>query len=172
MLNSGEKGKIDTHETPDTVPEIADSPSFHKDFFVSRPAGLPEPSSEPVASSPDMLKGSDRPETEKAEKPLIKKAEEKPVILSDRRKKDMLTVEACTAVMPAAVVSYGCVLPGAENSEQFWSNVKKGIGGIVDIAEIYPDMKPDFMSSGDSGKIISACLPKVRSFWRWQRLRA
>jgi 3-oxoacyl-(acyl-carrier-protein) synthase/NAD(P)-dependent dehydrogenase (short-subunit alcohol dehydrogenase family)/acyl-CoA thioesterase FadM len=51
--------------------------------------------------------------------------------------------------VPIAIVGLGCVLPGAQNPDQLWENVRGGIGSFVDLAEIAPAEARDFLSSGD-----------------------
>lgn len=48
--------------------------------------------------------------------------------------------------MPIAIVSMGCVLPGATNPEEYWENVKKGVSGIIDLAETDPTTAQDFLA--------------------------
>src|SRR5262249_15151143 len=43
-------------------------------------------------------------------------------------------VERCEAE-PVAIVALGCVLPGAHNAEQYWSNVLHGVSGITDLGK-------------------------------------
>jgi acyl transferase domain-containing protein/NAD(P)-dependent dehydrogenase (short-subunit alcohol dehydrogenase family)/acyl-CoA thioesterase FadM len=51
--------------------------------------------------------------------------------------------------VPIAIVGLGCVLPGAQNPDQLWENVKGGIGSFVNLAEIAPAEAADFLSSGN-----------------------
>lgn len=48
--------------------------------------------------------------------------------------------------MPIAIVSMGCVLPGAANPEVFWENVKNGVSGIIDLAQTDPTLAQDFLA--------------------------
>ncbi len=48
--------------------------------------------------------------------------------------------------MPIAIVSLGCVLPGASSPEEYWENVKNGVSGIIDLAEIDPTTAQDFLA--------------------------
>lgn len=50
---------------------------------------------------------------------------------------------------PVAIVSMGCVLPGAENPRQFWENTLSGKNGISNAGEFNADMLSDFYSAGD-----------------------
>lgn len=51
--------------------------------------------------------------------------------------------------MPIAIVSMGCVLPGAESPQEFWRNILEGRSGISDAAELRPDLAGDFLSQGE-----------------------
>ena len=47
--------------------------------------------------------------------------------------------------MPIAIVSLGCVLPGAANADALWSNLLAGKSGIVDVAaRLDPVVAGDF----------------------------
>lgn len=50
--------------------------------------------------------------------------------------------------VPIAIVSLGCVLPGAGDPEQLWENVKRGTSAIRDGAELSPNDVADFLSPG------------------------
>lgn len=54
-------------------------------------------------------------------------------------------VEECLE-MPIAIVSMGCVLPGAANPDVFWENVKNGVSGIIDLAQTDPTLAQDFLA--------------------------
>lgn len=56
---------------------------------------------------------------------------------------------ALAAGMPIAIVSMGCVLPGAESPQEFWQNILEGRSGICDAGELRPDMAGDFLSQGE-----------------------
>lgn len=59
-------------------------------------------------------------------------------------------VEECQAD-PIAIVSMGCVLPGAHNPEQYWHNVLAGVSGIVDMGlEDHTAVRDFFAGSGGS----------------------
>jgi acyl transferase domain-containing protein/NAD(P)-dependent dehydrogenase (short-subunit alcohol dehydrogenase family)/acyl-CoA thioesterase FadM len=48
--------------------------------------------------------------------------------------------------MPIAIVGLGGVFPGAGNVDTFWRHVLDGVSGIVDLGELDPDMRHDFLS--------------------------
>src|SRR6185436_13514216 len=56
--------------------------------------------------------------------------------------------------MPIAVVSMGCVLPGAADADEFWRHVLEGVSGIVDLAELDPDLGRDFVAARGGGEIV------------------
>lgn len=51
--------------------------------------------------------------------------------------------------IPVAIVSMGCVLPGAGTPLEFWQNILSGRSGLSDAAELSPDMAKDFLSRGE-----------------------
>ena len=57
------------------------------------------------------------------------------------------------APVPIGIVGIGCVLPGADNPDQYWQNIKKGISGIVDLAALDPDAGRDFMAGSVDGQL-------------------
>lgn len=63
--------------------------------------------------------------------------------------------EECAAT-PIAVVSMGCVLPGATDPEHYWSNILNGVSGITNLADIDPTAAEDFLVThdGDAIKIV------------------
>ncbi|HEV2763519.1 MAG TPA: beta-ketoacyl synthase N-terminal-like domain-containing protein, partial [Pyrinomonadaceae bacterium] len=61
-------------------------------------------------------------------------------------------VEVC-AETPVAIVSLGCVMPGALDPEQYWSNVLNGVSGISNLAEVDPTTARDFMAPSDGPQI-------------------
>lgn len=63
-----------------------------------------------------------------------------------------LPLEVC-AETPVAIVSLGCVLPGARNPEEFWSNVLNGVSGISNLAEDDPTTAQDFLFENDGAQI-------------------
>ena len=65
-------------------------------------------------------------------------------------------VEPCNAD-PIAIVSMGCVLPGAHNPEQYWNNVLTGVSGIADLGIEDPTAVRDFLAGtgGSEPKIVS-----------------
>lgn len=59
--------------------------------------------------------------------------------------------------LPIAIVSMGCVLPGADDVAHYWNNIVEGVSGIVDLAQADPAMAQDFLGgrvSGDVSKIV------------------
>lgn len=60
--------------------------------------------------------------------------------------------EECTET-PVAIVSVGCVLPGAYDPEQYWSNILNGVSGISNLADVDPAAARDFLA-GDEGSQI------------------
>jgi len=65
-------------------------------------------------------------------------------------------LEPCDAD-PVAIVAMGCVLPGAQNPEQYWSNILAGFSGITDLGEDDATAALDFLggSAGPEQKIVS-----------------
>ena len=53
---------------------------------------------------------------------------------------------------PIAVVGLGCVLPGARNPDELWTNVVNGVVSIVDVVESAPLDAADFVAHG---KVVS-----------------
>jgi acyl transferase domain-containing protein len=51
--------------------------------------------------------------------------------------------------VPVAIVSMGCVVPGANGPGEFWRNILEGRSGIFDASELRPDMALDFLSKGE-----------------------
>jgi len=58
---------------------------------------------------------------------------------------------------PVAIVAMGCVLPGAQNPEQYWSNILAGVSGITDLGDHDPTAALDFLggSARPDQKIVS-----------------
>src|SRR4029077_6338509 len=54
---------------------------------------------------------------------------------------------------PGAIISLGCVLPGAANPEEYWKNIVGGVSGIIDLAEHDPLARHDFIG-GSPDKIV------------------
>jgi len=65
----------------------------------------------------------------------------------------VLPVEEEVKEMPIAIVSMGCTLPGASDPAHFWRNILEGVSGIVDLAEIDPSSREDFMASDGDGEV-------------------
>ncbi|MBV8859358.1 MAG: SDR family NAD(P)-dependent oxidoreductase [Acidobacteria bacterium] len=61
-------------------------------------------------------------------------------------------LEEC-AETPVAIVSLGCVLPGARNPEEYWSNVLNGVSGISNLAEDDPTTGQDFLVESDGSQV-------------------
>ena len=63
--------------------------------------------------------------------------------------------EEC-AELPIAIVSLGCVLPGARDPEQYWSNILNGVSGISNLVDTDPSAAVDFLaqSNGDQIKVV------------------
>ena len=68
---------------------------------------------------------------------------------------EVLAREEC-AETPIAIVSMGCVLPGALDPEQYWSNILNGVSGISNLADVDPTTGEDFLvkPDGDAVKIV------------------
>jgi len=64
--------------------------------------------------------------------------------------------EPCDAD-PIAIVAMGCVLPGARNPEQYWSNILGGVSGITDLGDEDPTDALDFLggSARPEQKVVS-----------------
>ena len=64
--------------------------------------------------------------------------------------------ELCDAD-PVAIVAMGCVLPGAQSPEQYWSNILEGVSGITDLGDGDPTAALDFLggSARPDQKIVS-----------------
>lgn len=60
--------------------------------------------------------------------------------------------EEC-AELPIAIVSLGCVLPGARDPEQYWSNILSGVSGISNLVDTDPSTALDFLAESDGGQI-------------------
>jgi acyl transferase domain-containing protein/NAD(P)-dependent dehydrogenase (short-subunit alcohol dehydrogenase family) len=72
--------------------------------------------------------------------------------LAARATRREFPIEHC-AETPVAIVSLGCVLPGALNPEQYWSNVLNGVSGISNLAELDPTTAQDFLVESDGSQI-------------------
>lgn len=55
-------------------------------------------------------------------------------------------VEDGSAQAPVAIVSMGCVLPGAEDPDNYWELIQAGRSGIIDLAAFDPNAKRDFVA--------------------------
>jgi acyl transferase domain-containing protein/NAD(P)-dependent dehydrogenase (short-subunit alcohol dehydrogenase family) len=71
---------------------------------------------------------------------------------SHPEKQEVFAREECAAT-PIAVVSMGCVLPGARDPEQYWSNILNGVSGISNLADIDPTAGQDFLAASDGDQI-------------------
>jgi len=71
---------------------------------------------------------------------------------SNRQPEAAFASEECTE-LPIAIVSMGCVLPGADDPEQYWSNILDGVSGISNGADIDPSTAQDFLAGNDGGQI-------------------
>lgn len=60
--------------------------------------------------------------------------------------------EECTE-MPVAIVSLGCVLPGAYDPEQYWSNILNGVSGIRNLADVDPAAASDFLAGNEGSQV-------------------
>jgi acyl transferase domain-containing protein/NAD(P)-dependent dehydrogenase (short-subunit alcohol dehydrogenase family) len=61
-----------------------------------------------------------------------------------------------SSAMPIAIVSMGCVLPGAGNPEQYWQNVLEGRSGIVNLADVEPEAARDYLVGEGDGRVTIA----------------
>jgi 3-oxoacyl-(acyl-carrier-protein) synthase/NAD(P)-dependent dehydrogenase (short-subunit alcohol dehydrogenase family) len=69
-----------------------------------------------------------------------------------REQQEVFAREEC-AETPIAIVSMGCVLPGASDPEQYWSNILNGVSGISDLSDIDPAAARDFLAGNDGAQI-------------------
>ncbi len=77
------------------------------------------------------------------------------VVQGDAHQQAAFVDEEC-AELPIAIVSLGCVLPGARDPEQYWSNILSGVSGISNLADTDPSAAVDFLaqSNGDQIKVV------------------
>lgn len=71
---------------------------------------------------------------------------------SNRQQQAGFAGEECTEI-PIAIVSMGCVLPGAHDPEQYWSNILGGVSGISNMADTDPSTARDFLAANDGAQI-------------------
>src|SRR6185369_15824707 len=55
--------------------------------------------------------------------------------------------------IPVAIVSLGCVFPGAHDPEQYWSNILNGVSGITNLADVDPAAARDFLAGNEGPQI-------------------
>lgn len=96
-----------------------------------------------ILSSPQPEPSVNQIRTERISKPAKEVVQPGPLNSSTKSE------SAPSIDMPIAIVSMGCVLPGATDPDEYWRNLKDGISGIVDWKEIYPEMVHDFLSKSD-----------------------
>ncbi len=76
---------------------------------------------------------------------------EQPAPAADSQPRPVVHPEP-SANEPIAIVDMGCVLPGgADDPETFWKNVRAGVSGIVDLTEIDPNARQDFVAGSVEG---------------------
>jgi acyl transferase domain-containing protein/NAD(P)-dependent dehydrogenase (short-subunit alcohol dehydrogenase family) len=51
--------------------------------------------------------------------------------------------------VPIAVVSMGCILPGASDPDAFWENILARRSGLFDVGEVVPELAAAFKSTGE-----------------------
>lgn len=56
------------------------------------------------------------------------------------------SVQEKSLQLPIAIVSMGCVLPEAKNPDEYWENIKTGVNGIKNLAEINLEAGQDFVA--------------------------
>jgi acyl transferase domain-containing protein/NAD(P)-dependent dehydrogenase (short-subunit alcohol dehydrogenase family) len=71
---------------------------------------------------------------------------------SNRQQQAGLAREECSEI-PVAIVSLGCVLPGAYDPEQYWSNILNGVSGISNLADVDPGAARDFLAGNEGAQI-------------------
>lgn len=60
--------------------------------------------------------------------------------------------EQCEQI-PIAIVSLGCVLPGAKGPDHYWSNILNGVSGISDLSATDPSTRSDFLIESKSSSV-------------------
>ncbi|HEU4386698.1 MAG TPA: beta-ketoacyl synthase N-terminal-like domain-containing protein, partial [Blastocatellia bacterium] len=60
--------------------------------------------------------------------------------------------EECREI-PVAIVSMGCVFPGAVGPDDYWSNILNGVSGISNLADSDPSSASDFLAVTDAGQV-------------------
>jgi acyl transferase domain-containing protein/NAD(P)-dependent dehydrogenase (short-subunit alcohol dehydrogenase family) len=79
---------------------------------------------------------------------LIGGATAKPSIEPER----VYPSEQCDEI-PIAIVSLGCVLPGASGPDHYWSNILNGVSGISDLSATDPSTRSDFLIESKSPSV-------------------
>ncbi len=70
----------------------------------------------------------------------------------DPQQQAALIDEEC-AELPIAIVSLGCVLPGARDPEQYWSNILSGVSGVSNLVDTDPSTALDFLVQNNGGQV-------------------
>jgi acyl transferase domain-containing protein/NAD(P)-dependent dehydrogenase (short-subunit alcohol dehydrogenase family) len=75
-----------------------------------------------------------------------------PPEVNRREQPEVLAQEEC-AETPIAIVSVGSVLPGAQDPEQYWSNILNGVSGVSNLADKDPSTAQDFLAGHDGPQV-------------------
>ncbi|MFY9622140.1 MAG: SDR family NAD(P)-dependent oxidoreductase [Pyrinomonadaceae bacterium] len=103
----------------------------------SRPSEDPPPARESSITAASDSNGNDPLRARRASNPQLR---------------DELAREECTEI-PIAIVSVGCVLPGAFNPEEYWSNILNGVSGVSNLAEVDPSSASDFLAGTEGSQV-------------------